>query len=279
MNIPARLRLAIGILVVVALFGTAGFHFLEGWTWFDGFYMTLTTMATVGYGEIHPLSHLGRIFNSFLIVAAVIGAGFTIATFSQALLEFEFGKLFGRRRMEHELAKLTGHYIICGAGRVGRTVARELRDRGESCVIIEKDPVRARWAEERKDSGDRRQRLQRGRPGQSKNRPGRRVRRRGQFRRRKPLHHSDGPRIPVRPENHRPRQRRGSDLETTAGPAPPRSFRRISSSGAASRTCSFVPTFSILSTPPSATSGWTSKSEKSGFPSNPAWSAKIWPTP
>ena len=150
MNIPARLRLAIGILVVVALFGTAGFHFLEGWTWFDGFYMTLTTMATVGYGEIHPLSHLGRIFNSFLIVAAVIGAGFTIATFSQALLEFEFGKLFGRRRMEHELAKLTGHYIICGAGRVGRTVARELRDRGESCVIIEKDPVRARWAEEQK---------------------------------------------------------------------------------------------------------------------------------
>jgi voltage-gated potassium channel len=114
--------------------------------------MTLTTMATVGYGEVHPLSHVGRIFNSFLIVASVIGAGFTIATFSQALLEFEFGKVFGRHRMERELAKLSGHYIICGAGRVGRTVARELRERGQICVVIEKDPVRARWAEDEKIS-------------------------------------------------------------------------------------------------------------------------------
>lgn len=150
MTIPSRIRLAIGILLVVVFTGTAGFHVIEGWTWFDGFYMTLTTMATVGYGEIHPLSHAGRIFNSFLIVMSVSGAAFTIAVFSQALIEFEFGKVFGRRRMERELARLSNHYIVCGAGRVGRTVVRELRERGESCVIIEKDPVRARWAEEEK---------------------------------------------------------------------------------------------------------------------------------
>jgi voltage-gated potassium channel len=150
MNIVGRLFLAIAVLLALVLIGTVGFHYIEGWAWFDGFYMTLTTMATVGYGEIHPLSHIGRIFNSFLIVASVIGAGFTIATFSQALLEFEFGKVFGRRRMERELAKLSGHYIICGAGRVGRTVAREIRDHGQNCVIIEKDPARARWAEEEK---------------------------------------------------------------------------------------------------------------------------------
>jgi voltage-gated potassium channel len=150
MTIPSRIRLAIGILLAVVFMGTAGFHVIEGWTWFDGFYMTLTTMATVGYGEIHPLSHAGRIFNSFLIVMSVSGAAFTIAVFSQALIEFEFGKVFGRRRMERELAKLSNHYIVCGAGRVGRTVVRELRERGESCVIIEKDPVRARWAEEEK---------------------------------------------------------------------------------------------------------------------------------
>jgi voltage-gated potassium channel len=150
MNIVARLVLAIAILVVLVFVGTAGFHYIEGWAWFDGFYMTVTTMATVGYGEIHPLSHAGRVFNSFLIVASVIGAGFTIATFSQALIEFEFREFFGRRRMERELAKLSGHYIICGAGRVGRTVARELRDRGQDCVIIEKDPLRAKWAEDQK---------------------------------------------------------------------------------------------------------------------------------
>ena len=127
MTIRGRLYICLVLLVSVVSSGTAGFHFIEGWTWFDGFYMTLTTMTTIGYGEIHPLSHAGRIFNSFLIVFAVFSGGFTIATFSQALLQFEFGKAFGRRRMERELAKLSDHYIICGAGRVGRTVARELR--------------------------------------------------------------------------------------------------------------------------------------------------------
>jgi voltage-gated potassium channel len=150
MGVIGRFLLAIGLIAGVALCGTLGFRYIEGWAWFDGFYMTLTTMATVGYGEIHPLSHGGRIFNSGLIVASVMAAGFTIATFSQALLEFEFGKVFGRRKMERELGKLSNHYIVCGAGRVGRTVVRELRERGRSCVIIEKDPVRARWAEDEK---------------------------------------------------------------------------------------------------------------------------------
>jgi voltage-gated potassium channel len=145
-----RLRLALILLTAVIVTGTAGFHYIEGWSWFDGFYMILTTMTTIGYGEVHPLSHVGRIFNSFMIVAAVLAGGFVIATFSQTLLEFEFGKAFGRRRMERELAKLSGHYIICGAGRVGRTVARQLRASGETCVVIDRDPNRARWAEEEK---------------------------------------------------------------------------------------------------------------------------------
>jgi voltage-gated potassium channel len=150
MSVVNRLLFAVAALLALVLIGTAGFHYIEGWTWFDGFYMTLTTMATVGYGEIHLLSHSGRIFNSGLIVTSVIATGFTIVTFSQALLEFEFGKVFGKRRMEHELAKLSGHYIICGAGRVGRTVARELLERGQNCVIIDKDAARARWAEDQK---------------------------------------------------------------------------------------------------------------------------------
>jgi voltage-gated potassium channel len=150
MSILSRIRWALIFLSCVVASGTSGFHFIEGWSWFDGFYMTLTTMTTIGYGEIHPLSHVGRVFNSFLIVASVIGGGFTIATISQGLLEFEFGKAIGRRRMERELAKLTNHYIICGAGRVGRTVTRQLLARGQSCVIIEKDPMRARWAENEK---------------------------------------------------------------------------------------------------------------------------------
>jgi len=146
MSIRKRFYISLVLLTFVVLAGSAGFHLIEGWTWFDAFYMTLTTMTTVGYGEIHPLSHNGRVFNSFLIVLAVFSVGFTIALLSQALLQFEFRKAFGRRRMERELARLSGHYIICGAGRVGRTVARELRTRGETVVFIEKSPDRAEWA-------------------------------------------------------------------------------------------------------------------------------------
>jgi voltage-gated potassium channel len=145
-------RALLGLTLLLSLLGvgTAGFHYIEGWTWFDGFYMTVTTMATVGYGEIHPLSTAGRGFTSFLILASVIAGAYTIAASSQALLQFEFGKVLGRRRMERELAHLSGHYIICGAGRVGRTAARELRTRGQDCVLIEKDPERAQWAVEQK---------------------------------------------------------------------------------------------------------------------------------
>jgi voltage-gated potassium channel len=150
MSYRHRIQLALIVLAIVLAAGTAGFHAIEGWSWFDAFYMTLTTMTALGYGEVRPLTHEGRVFNSFLIVCSVTAAGFAIATISQALLEFEFGKVLGRRRMERELAKLSGHYIICGAGRVGRTVARQLLARDQSVVIIEKDPVRARWAEEEK---------------------------------------------------------------------------------------------------------------------------------
>jgi len=150
MTTRQRLKLALILLSIVILIGTVGFHIIEGWSYFDGFYMTLTTITTIGYGEIHPLSHAGRIFNSFVIVTAVLAGGFTIATLSEGLLEFEFAKALGRRRMERELSKISGHYIVCGAGRVGRAVARQLHARNQPCVIIERDPVRARWAEDEK---------------------------------------------------------------------------------------------------------------------------------
>jgi len=150
MSYRRRIQFALIVLAIVLMAGTVGFRDIEGWSWFDAFYMTLTTMTALGYGEVRPLTHEGRIFNSFLIVCSVTAAGFAIATISQALLEFEFGKAFGRRRMERELSKISGHYIICGAGRVGRTVARQLRARDQAVVLVERDAARARWAEEEK---------------------------------------------------------------------------------------------------------------------------------
>lgn len=148
MTSRSRFRLALMLIAVVVISGAAGFHYIEGWPWFDGLYMTLITMTTVGYGETHPLSPAGKVFNTFLIVGAVMAGGFLVATFSHAMLEFELSHFLGRRRMERELAKMKDHFIICGAGRVGRTVARELRALHISCVIIEKDPDRVQWAAE-----------------------------------------------------------------------------------------------------------------------------------
>ncbi|HUO26992.1 MAG TPA: potassium channel protein [Candidatus Aquilonibacter sp.] len=125
------------LLLLVMAVGTAGFHFIEGWPWFDGFYMVVTTLTTIGYQEVHPLSHAGRVFNVFVILAGVSLLLLGVGALSQALLEFELQSFFGRRRMEREIERLDGHYIICGMGRVGRSVARELARKPASFVMIE----------------------------------------------------------------------------------------------------------------------------------------------
>ena len=130
----------LGALVVV---GTLGFHLLEGWPLFDGLYMVITTLTTVGYKEVHDLSPAGRVFNLFLISTGVGLSFLGIGFLTQALLEFELGKFVGRRRMEREIGRLSGHYIICGAGRVGRSVARELSARPTPFVVIENNPNKA----------------------------------------------------------------------------------------------------------------------------------------
>lgn len=135
--------LTIALLLLTAA-GTAGFHYIEHWSWFDSFYMVIITLSTIGYGEVHPLSHAGRAFNIVLIVAGVALVFLMIGALTQALLEFELGKIFGKRRMEREVAGLKNHYIVCGAGRVGRSVARELTRKPCGFVIIEESEERTR---------------------------------------------------------------------------------------------------------------------------------------
>jgi len=138
-----NLRLIGAALLLLALIGTAGFHFIEGWTWFDGLYMIVTTFTTIGYQEIHPLSHAGRIFNLALIVSGVSLVFLGIGSLTQALLEFELASFFGKRKMEREISRLSDHYIICGAGRVGRSAARELARRPAPFLIIEQSEAKA----------------------------------------------------------------------------------------------------------------------------------------
>ncbi len=144
-----NLRIVFLALVVLVVIGMSGFHFLEHWTWFDSFYMVLTTVSTIGYGEIHPLSHAGRVFNAFVIIAGVALVLLFFGGAAQALLEFELQSVFGRRRMDREISRLSDHYILCGAGRVGRSAARELARKPLPFVIIDSDAAKlARYSEE-----------------------------------------------------------------------------------------------------------------------------------
>jgi voltage-gated potassium channel len=145
-HLPRRLALiALAILFTLAL-GTAGFVFIEGYPVFDAFYMTLTTVTTVGYGEVHPLSHAGRIFNSFLISFGVAVIFLAVGAMTQTAIELELNQFFGKRRTRNMIEKLEGHYIVCGFGRLGRGAADELKRGGVPFVVIDRDEERVESA-------------------------------------------------------------------------------------------------------------------------------------
>jgi voltage-gated potassium channel len=117
--------------------GTVGFTVIAHYPPFDAFYMTLTTMTTVGYGELYPLGRAGRIFNSFLIIFGVTSILIAIGAMTQSIIELEFGDAFNKRRTKRMIDNLKDHYIICGYGRVGRGAAEELRHAGVPFVVVD----------------------------------------------------------------------------------------------------------------------------------------------
>lgn len=141
-----RLLLIAALLAIAISIGTFGFVEVEGWSFFDSFYMTLITLTTVGYGEVHPLSNHGRMFASVLMLIGVTTVFVSIAILGETLLRLEMTDYFGRRRRDRMLKNIKGHYIVCGAGRVGRHVIQELLRSEATVVLIDNTVERARWA-------------------------------------------------------------------------------------------------------------------------------------
>ena len=144
---PALRRILAVLALVSALliFGTLGFHLVEGWTLFEGFYMTLMTLTTVGYGELHPLSTNGRIVAAALMLGGVAAVFISIGILVDLIIKLELADYFGRKRRRRMLENLSGHYIVCGAGRVGRSVINELRRSGVPVVLIDSSKESAEW--------------------------------------------------------------------------------------------------------------------------------------
>jgi voltage-gated potassium channel len=138
-HLPRRLAFIAAAVLFTLAFGTIGFVLIEQYPVFDAFYMTLTTVTTVGYGEIRALSHAGRIFNSFLISFGVSVIFLAVGAMTQTLIELELNQFFGKRRVKKMIDKLEGHYIVCGFGRLGSAAAGELLRAGVPFVVIEKD--------------------------------------------------------------------------------------------------------------------------------------------
>ncbi|MBI4909222.1 MAG: potassium channel protein [Acidobacteria bacterium] len=132
-----RIKIVVFSVTVVFTIGILGFMYLENYPVLDAFYMTLTTITTIGYGEVHPLSPRGRIFNSFLIV---IGVGLmfqAVSLVAHLVLERELGELLGRRKSKRMIDRLNDHFIICGFGRVGRGAALEMQRNGVPFVVVD----------------------------------------------------------------------------------------------------------------------------------------------
>jgi voltage-gated potassium channel len=136
------------LMTIVLAVGTLGFQMVEGWSTFDSFYMTLITLTTVGYEEVHPLTFNGRVFASILMLAGVTTILAAITILGDMMLKLELADTFGRRRRRKMLNQLSEHYIVCGAGRVGRGVVRELKRSNARILLIESDPERAKWGRE-----------------------------------------------------------------------------------------------------------------------------------
>jgi voltage-gated potassium channel len=114
-----------------------GFVTIAGYPLFDAFYMSLMTITTVGYAEIHPLGHAGRVFNSFLIFFGVSTMFLAVGATTQTIIELELNQYFVKRRVRRMIEKLDDHYIICGFGRVGRGAANELQRARVPFIIID----------------------------------------------------------------------------------------------------------------------------------------------
>ena len=131
-------------MVGVVAIGTTLFVILEGWSWLDGFYMTVTTLTTVGFGEVHPLDTSGRLLTIALIDTGVTLFIVALSLLAQVIQEGALGESGRLRRMGKEIRDLRGHVIVCGYGRVGRAVAQTLQKRGVEAVVIDARPDRER---------------------------------------------------------------------------------------------------------------------------------------
>ena len=140
LNPLVQLKSAIAALIVLVFVGAAGYVTIEGWSFLDALYMTVTTITTVGYMEVHALSPAGRLFTLLLIVCGVTVLFYTVGKIAQVMFEGQFQRFFGRMKVEKKIEAMRDHYIICGYGRIGSLICKEFAAKPVPFVVVENKP-------------------------------------------------------------------------------------------------------------------------------------------
>ena len=135
-----QLERAIALVASAVVVGTAGYMAIGGMGFLDALYQTVTTLSTVGFREVEPFGTEEKIFTIFLVFFGVGAVLYTLTLMVKETLEGDIRSRFYQRRMQMEINRLEDHYILCGFGRVGQEIARELQERGLPFVVIEKTP-------------------------------------------------------------------------------------------------------------------------------------------
>src|SRR6266568_5135487 len=137
---PVRhLKISFLVLLMLISGGTVGYMLIEGWRLLDAVYMTVITLGTVGFKEVHELSDGGKLFTIGLIVVGVSVLGYIVGSLAQIMFEGQIQRIMGRKKVEKQIEALAGHYIICGFGRIGSLICKEFKANGLKFVIIEKN--------------------------------------------------------------------------------------------------------------------------------------------
>jgi voltage-gated potassium channel len=135
-----RIRYAVLAVVIAIALGTLSFHLIEGWSILDSLYVTTQTVTTVGFGDVTPKSIHGRIFATVFMLVGVGVVLYALTSTVQSIVQSELLATFGQRRRSRKMSKLRNHFIVCGAGRVGSHLVRDLRQSGKIFIVIERDP-------------------------------------------------------------------------------------------------------------------------------------------
>ncbi len=135
-----KLQYSLMILAGIIAFGTVGYMVIEGWGVTDSLYMTMITLSTIGFMEVHHMDTAGRIFTVVLILVGVGTVAYVFKTAIGIILEGEIREVLGRKKVNEKIKRLKEHYIICGYGRMGKHICSEFSTTGFPFVVIEKDP-------------------------------------------------------------------------------------------------------------------------------------------